>query len=670
MSLKKIGDYLISSTIGYGNFSKVKLGYHSITNEKVAIKILKTNSDLEEIERISREIKILSILKNNYIIQLYETITNEKKVYIIMEYIKGKDLSDLINDNKSQITENLISYYFRQLISCIEYIHTLGIAHRDIKPENILISSYNNKIKLIDFGLSNSYKHGDLLNTPCGSPCFAAPEMLDGKKYNGLYTDIWSTGVVLYFMLSRGELPFNEEDRTKLYNKIKKCEFNMPNNISDIGKDIIMKLLERNPNKRIKIDEIKKHKFYNLDKSFIEKGILIGIDSINVDKEIVKKMKKYYNEYFKNIDENEIIENVINNKKNKITVVYYLLAKKNEKNNKIQMKKIFNIKNIKKDENIIHNLKINDSYKNKNSGSKDNEINLVVINNFLTEPNNNSNESKNSKNKIFLKDLLYKHLNKKKKSRNHLKNNILNKTTFLSSNKSNLINNKSFNNNNNNIFSLTINKNKINKSLNPFKINKNKFILNSSSKSFLKEKLINSRNKNKIFMKKILFNNSFISNSNNTNNNNNNQNNNITNINLNNNKNNMKINLKKNFFNITTLKKNNIIKKENLLKRHFNLSIKTVSKEKKSSINKYNNSLNQKNKKINIKNIKNQSIIYGKKINFDNVIKTNYLKENEKIKNILLKNNLNNKKLKLSNNKIKKNSKSKEKSYNKIIYKK
>ena len=666
MSLKKIGDYLISSTIGYGNFSKVKLGYHCITNEKVAIKILKTNSDLEEIERISREIKILSILKNNYIIQLYETITNEKKVYIIMEYIKGKDLSDLINDNKSQITENLISYYFRQLISCIEYIHTLGIAHRDIKPENILISSYNNKIKLIDFGLSNSYKHGDLLNTPCGSPCFAAPEMLDGKKYNGLYTDIWSTGVVLYFMLSRGELPFNEEDRTKLYNKIKKCEFNMPNNISDIGKDIIMKLLERNPNKRIKIDEIKKHKFYNLDKSFIEKGILIGIDSINVDKEIVKKMKKYYNEYFKNIDENEIIENVINNKKNKITVVYYLLANKNEKNNKIQMKKIFNIKNIKKEENIINNLKINDSYKNKNSNSKDNEINLVVINNFLTEPNNNSNESKNSKNKIFLKDLLYKHLNKKKKSRNHLKNNILNKTTFLSSNKSNLINNKSFNNN---IFSLTINKNKINKSLNPFKINKNKFILNSSSKSFLKEKLINSRNKNKIFMKKILFNNSFISNSNNTNNNNN-QNNNITNINLNNNKNNMKINLKKNFFNITTLKKNNIIKKENLLKRNFNLSIKTVSKEKKSSLNKYNNSLNQKNKKINIKNIKNQSIIYGKKINFDNVIKTNYLKENEKIKDILLKNNLNNKKLKLSNNKIKKNSKSKEKSYNKIIYKK
>ena len=665
MSLKKIGDYLISSTIGYGNFSKVKLGYHCITNEKVAIKILKTNSDLEEIERISREIKILSILKNNYIIQLYETITNEKKVYIIMEYIKGKDLSDLINDNKSQITENLISYYFRQLISCIEYIHTLGIAHRDIKPENILISSYNNKIKLIDFGLSNSYKHGDLLNTPCGSPCFAAPEMLDGKKYNGLFTDIWSTGVVLYFMLSRGELPFNEEDRTKLYNKIKKCEFNMPNNISDIGKDIIMKLLERNPNKRIKIDEIKKHKFYNLDKSFIEKGILIGIDSINVDKEIVKKMKKNYNEYFKNIDENEIIENVINNKKNKITVVYYLLANKNEKNNKIQMKKIFNIKNIKKEENIINNLKINDSYKNKNSNSKDNEINLVVINNFLTEPNNNSNESKNSKNKIFLKDLLYKHLNKKKKSRNHLKNNILNKTTFLSSNKSNLINNKSFNNN---IFSLTINKNKINKSLNPFKINKNKFILNSSSKSFLKEKLINSRNKNKIFIKKIIFNNSFISNSNNTNNNN--QNNNITNINLNNNKNNMKINLKKNFFNITTLKKNNIIKKENLLKRNFNLSIKTVSKEKKSSLNKYNNSLNQKNKKINIKNIKNQSIIYGKKINFDNVIKTNYLKENDKIKNILLKNNLNNKKLKLSNNKIKKNSKSKEKSYNKIIYKK
>ena len=208
---KKIGNYIILKTIGSGTFSTVKLGLHLPTQQKVAIKILDKSriKDESDIRRISREIHILSKLYHPNIAQLYETIWSEKHIYIIMEYVDGNHLFNYINSLR-KLTEIKASKFFVQLISCLEYIHILGIVHRDIKPENILLTKNKSQIKLVDFGLSNSYKYGTLLKTACGSPCYAPPEMISGKDYQPLYSDLWSCGVVLYCMLV-GKLPFDDE---------------------------------------------------------------------------------------------------------------------------------------------------------------------------------------------------------------------------------------------------------------------------------------------------------------------------------------------------------------------------------------------------------------------------------------------------------------------------
>ena len=275
---KRIGNYLLYNTIGTGTFSKVKLGIHIPTQQKVAIKILDKDKikDESDVERISREIQILKNLRHKNIAQLYENITSERHIYIIMEYVDGKDLFQYIYSLK-RLNELKSSFLFRQLISALEYIHTLGIVHRDIKPENILLSKDHKKVKLVDFGLSNSYEHGTLIKTACGSPCYAAPEMISGKKYNGLYSDLWCCGVVLYCMLC-GKLPFDDEKIDVLYRKIRSGNYIIPNYLSDIAQDCLKRILTVNPEKRIKLKELKMHPFFNLDKTPIEKGILIWIE--------------------------------------------------------------------------------------------------------------------------------------------------------------------------------------------------------------------------------------------------------------------------------------------------------------------------------------------------------------------------------------------------------
>ena len=221
---KKIGNYILLKNIGKGTFSKVSLGYHILTNELVAIKILQKNKiqDKIDLERINREMIILKMLCHPNISQLYETLSTINNYYIIMEYIEGGDLFDHILKNK-YLSEKESCLFFRQLISSIEYLNKLNITHRDIKPENILLDKEKKNIKLIDFGLSNFQKK-NLLKSSCGSPCYASPEMISGKPYNGIKTDIWSSGIVLYCMLV-GALPFDDEDIHLLYQQIKNGKF-------------------------------------------------------------------------------------------------------------------------------------------------------------------------------------------------------------------------------------------------------------------------------------------------------------------------------------------------------------------------------------------------------------------------------------------------------------
>lgn len=162
--------------------------------------------------------------------------------------------------------------------------------HRDLKPENMLID-FDGSIKLVDFGLSNTYRSNELLKTACGSPCYAAPEMISGKRYNGTQVDIWSCGVILFALVS-GYLPFEDPDTGKLYKKILSANYDLPEHVSEEASDLIKQILQTDPAKRITIAEIRKHKWFNIVPTTLSSnpGTFVGIDYPPNDPTITKKM--------------------------------------------------------------------------------------------------------------------------------------------------------------------------------------------------------------------------------------------------------------------------------------------------------------------------------------------------------------------------------------------
>ena len=164
----------------------------------------------------------------------------------------------------------------------------MGICHRDLKPENLLLDDKCN-IKIVDFGLSNTYKEGETLKTACGSPCYAAPEMIAGKKYHGLNSDIWSCGIILYAMAC-GYLPFEDPNTNKLYKKILSCDYLIPGFITPHCKDMIKKILNTDPSTRVTIKDIKSHEWYNQLKSAEMDGIIVGKDRIPIISDALNKL--------------------------------------------------------------------------------------------------------------------------------------------------------------------------------------------------------------------------------------------------------------------------------------------------------------------------------------------------------------------------------------------
>ena len=256
----EVGDYIIKKTLGQGTFGKVQLGIHKPTNEKVAIKILEKSKIIEKDDeiRVKRELEMMPKFNHNNVILVTEIFSNRDNFYIVMEYCEGGELFNYIV-KKRRLAEEEAAFFFYQIISGLEYIHSLGIVHRDLKPENLLLGK-DHILKIIDFGLSN-YFSKKLLVTPCGSPCYASPEMVSGNKYNGFRIDIWSTGIILYAMLC-GYLPFEDKDNEVLFKKILRCKLELPPHLSHSSKDLMLKILVTNPEKRITIQEIKRHPFY------------------------------------------------------------------------------------------------------------------------------------------------------------------------------------------------------------------------------------------------------------------------------------------------------------------------------------------------------------------------------------------------------------------------
>jgi 5'-AMP-activated protein kinase, catalytic alpha subunit len=266
------------------------VGTHLLTEEKVAVKILEKAkiADKSDVERVTREIKILKMLRHPVVVQLYEIIESVNELYLIMEYARGGELFEHIVTHK-RVREKDAMRLMRQILSGVEYLHKLRICHRDLKPENLLLDDYNN-IKIVDFGLSNCYKLHEKLQTACGSPCYAAPEMVAGKKYNGLQTDIWSCGVILFAMVC-GYLPFEDPKTNLLYKKIINCDYTIPKFVSAECTDLIKRVLDTNPQTRLTLAEIRSHAWFSqMKKSNDFAGILVGQDPIPVDKEILEQV--------------------------------------------------------------------------------------------------------------------------------------------------------------------------------------------------------------------------------------------------------------------------------------------------------------------------------------------------------------------------------------------
>ena len=469
-----IEDYIIKETLGKGTFSVVKLGEHMETKQKVAIKILdkekiKTKEDLA---RIQREIKILSMLEHPNIIKTYKISETPKKYYIIMEYCEGGELFDYIVE-KERLDESEASIFFYQLINALEYIHSKGIAHRDLKPENLLLSQKKKNIKIIDFGLSNFFENGNnCLETPCGSPSYASPEIIKGEMYDGFKIDVWASGIILFAMLC-GYLPFDDdeeeekeeqddkkyfsqsninkeeksEDNEVLFQKILEGKIDFPDYLSDMAIDLIKKMLVVKPDDRIEISDIKKHKFYLTGK----KNSLL---------------------YQKNVTEHELFNNLN----------LYMNGINNNNNNKnnINISDNSNSNLIDKDKIVINISGINSLDVSMINPKKDNNNE----NNDNNDNNNNKNEIKIKENKIdmeeYEKKLFSNYL--KKVAAVKKKNNEINKNNNKKENKKNLYINiiSSMNNNSHNVKKYS--KYKSNYTLNEIILNFNP--INNSNESY------------------------------------------------------------------------------------------------------------------------------------------------------------------------------------------
>ena len=278
-SYSKITDYILKQDIGEGNFGKVKLGIHKETGEEFAIKILnKEQIKIKMKNTIFKENEIITKFNHINVIFVFAIIEDAENYYIVMEYCKTGELFDYIVAHQ-YLSEEESSVFFYQLINGVEYIHSNGIAHRDLKPENLLLTE-NNILKIIDFGLSHEFDKINFLSTKCGSPSYAAPEIIKGDKYDGFKTDIWCCGIILYAMVC-GYLPFDGENNNSLFKNIVECNPEIPDYLSNECKEVIMDILKEDPLERITIDGIKKTKFYlkgkrlcNLNYNKIEKNVL------------------------------------------------------------------------------------------------------------------------------------------------------------------------------------------------------------------------------------------------------------------------------------------------------------------------------------------------------------------------------------------------------------
>ncbi|XP_062818970.1 MAP/microtubule affinity-regulating kinase 4 isoform X2 [Anolis carolinensis] len=317
-----IGNYRLLKTIGKGNFAKVKLARHILTGREVAIKIIdKTQLNPTSLQKLFREVRIMKGLNHPNIVKLFEVIETEKTLYLVMEYASAGEVFDYLVSH-GRMKEKEARAKFRQIVSAVHYCHQKNIVHRDLKAENLLLDADAN-IKIADFGFSNEFTLGSKLDTFCGSPPYAAPELFQGKKYDGPEVDIWSLGVILYTLVS-GSLPFDGQNLKELRERVLRGKYRVPFYMSTDCENILRRFLVLNPAKRCTLEQIMKDKWINIGYEGDELKPYKEPEEDFADAKRIEVMvgMGYTRE--------EIKEALTNQKYNEVTATYLLLGRKNE----------------------------------------------------------------------------------------------------------------------------------------------------------------------------------------------------------------------------------------------------------------------------------------------------------------------------------------------------
>lgn len=292
-----VGPWQLGRTLGKGATGRVRLARHACTGKVAAVKIVSKKSaamvqsaSMTRMDNdssisgrrtmpfgIEREVVIMKLIEHPNVINLYDIWENRGELYLILEFVEGGELFDYVSSNGALPEEEAVRL-FRQIIAGLSYCHRFNICHRDLKPENILLDTRRN-IKLADFGMAALQPKDKWLSTACGSPHYAAPEIIMGHKYRGDKADIWSVGIILFAMLN-GFLPFDAGDLNGTLRLVKKGDYYLPPNLSVEASDLVQRILQKRPEKRICMDDIWAHplirKYERYHASLVPPGTLVG----------------------------------------------------------------------------------------------------------------------------------------------------------------------------------------------------------------------------------------------------------------------------------------------------------------------------------------------------------------------------------------------------------
>nr|XP_054587917.1 serine/threonine-protein kinase BRSK2 isoform X6 [Nothobranchius furzeri] len=310
----------------------VKLGVHCVTGQKVAIKIVNREKLSESVlMKVEREIAILKLIEHPHVLKLHDVYENKKYLYLVLEHVSGGELFDYLV-KKGRLTPKEARKFFRQIISALDFCHSHSICHRDLKPENLLLDEKNN-IRIADFGMASLQVGENLLETSCGSPHYACPEVIRGEKYDGRKADAWSCGVILFALLV-GALPFDDDNLRNLLEKVKLGVFHMPHFIPPDCQNLLRGMIEVDATKRLTLEQIQKHTWYLAGKNEPEpeqpvprKVAIRTLSSEEIDPDVLESMHSLG--CFR--DKDKLTKDLLSEDDNQEKMIYFLLLDRKER---------------------------------------------------------------------------------------------------------------------------------------------------------------------------------------------------------------------------------------------------------------------------------------------------------------------------------------------------